>query len=301
MVKNLGVFCAVVAVLFAGISPAGEKKADPQMVQTLMNKSGLNRQLEQMPLLIQAGIAEANQETQALSPQAVDELSSTAAVAFDPQVLKKNVQKHILENLPEDDMRAAVTWLNSPLGEKIKQLDEKTETPEAYQAMLKMAEKLTGNRARVEMVKKLDKAVKATETGVAASMTTQAALIVALTSKMKPDKRPSFEAIVNMVAENRGELETAVEQQNILGFLYSYNELTDGEIGQYLQFAESASGRKYHTAVADGFNNALAAAARTLGTQIERSSGQEMQEIRKKQKNSAVMNAFLSAATALMK
>ncbi len=293
MLKVLRILCAVAIATYAGLCMAGEKKGDSQMVQTLMSKSGLNRQLEQMPLLIQAGIAEANQETQALSPQAVDELSSTAARAFDPGALKQKVHKHIQDNLPENDMREAMAWLSSPLGDRIKRLDEKAETPEAYRAMMKMADKLTGNRARVELVRKLDRAVKATETGVAASMSTQTALIVALTSKMKPDKRPSFETIVNMVEENKGELKSAVEQQSILGFLYSYSELTDAEIGQYLQFAESDSGRKYHAVVADGFNKALAGAARELCAQIEQSSGQERQEI-KKQKNSEVLYSGLS-------
>lgn len=292
MLKSVRILGAVAIVMYAGLCTAGEKKSDSEMVRTLMSKSGLNRQLEQMPLLIQAGIAEANQETQALSPQAVDEMSCTAARAFDPGALKQKVHKHIQENLPENDMREAMAWLNSPLGDRIKKLDEKAETPEAYRAMMKMADKLTGDRGRVELIRKLDKAVKATETGVAASMSTQTALIVALTSKMKPDKRPSFDTIVNMVEENKGELQSAVEQQSILGFLYSYTELTDAEIGQYLKFAESDSGRKYHSVVADGFNKALAGAAREMCAQIERTSGQERQEIRE-QKNSEVLYARL--------
>jgi len=53
--------------------------------------------------------------------------------------------------------------------------------------------------------------------------------------------------------------------------LYSYRELSDAEIGRYLDFAESRSGRKYH-AVVNGLHNALAAAAHFLADQLDQNA-----------------------------
>jgi hypothetical protein len=266
----------VVLVLYAGFGNAAENNIDPQLIQTLMDKSGLNKQLEQMPHMIQAGMVEANEETKTLTPEALNEMSVMAAQVFDAVKLRQSVQNHIQLNMTETETRAALAWLNSPLGDKIAKAEEKAATPEAYTEMLNMADQLIANAARVELVKKLDDAVRATETGVAMVMNTQTALIALLTSKMDPEERLSVDDIELEVKKNKVQIQSAVQPQTIISFLYSYRDLTDAEISQYLKFAESGSGRKYHAVVARGFNQALAGAARELGSQIEERAGHKV-------------------------
>lgn len=282
MVKTVGIFSIVLLALYAGICFGEEKKADIRLVQTLMDKAGLNKQLEEIPQLIEAGMAEANEETEALSPEALSEVSSAAASAFDAGRLKETLQKHIEANLPEDDIRAALAWLNSPLGEKVARLEEKTANPQAYADMLNMADELIANAARVELVKKLDNAVKATETAVAAAISTQTSLIAGLTSTMEPGKRPKFEDIENEVKKNLEQTQQIIQAHTLLTFLYSYRELTDDEINQYLKYAESGSGKKYHSVVATGLDQALSGAAHLLGNQIEQSPGRPVHDLKKK-------------------
>lgn len=299
MIKILGALWAVSLVLYAGLCIGAENKSNPQLVKALMNKSGLNKQLEQMPLIIQAGMVEANQETQALSPDALEEVGTLAARVFDARSLQQTVQKHIQENLPEEDTREVLAWLDSPLGLKIARLDEESATPEAYIEMLKMAEQLTVNPARVELVRRLDKAIKATETGVDAAMSTQTALIIALTSRMNPEHRPSLEDIENEVKKNKEELRSEVEEQNALALLYSYRKLKDDEIVKYVEFAESRAGKRYHAVVASGFTSALANATRNLGERVEEGAAEEEQEPEKKQIKSETVysaNALFGAA-----
>ena len=268
--------------MYGGFSQAEEQKTDSELIKTLMSKSGMNTQLEQMPELIKAGMVEANKETEALSPEALTEVSGMAAMAFDPERLQSIVQQYIQTNLDEHDTRQALAWLGSPLGEKIIRLEEKAATPEGYADMFKMADQLVANSVRVELIKKLDDAVKATETAVSMAVNTQAALIAGLTSTMKPGNRPSMEAIENEVAKNKEQIRSEIEPRTILMFLYSYRELNDAEIGQYLKFARSNAGKKYHETMSSGFNDALARAARALGVQIEHGSGQEVKDLKKK-------------------
>jgi hypothetical protein len=268
MIKTFKVILMTALVLYAGLSTAGEKKATPRSIETLMIKSGLSKQLEQLPPMLQAGMAQQNQGPKALSPEQINELSGLAASAFDAKVLKENVQKHLQANLSETEAQAALAWLSSPLGEKITKLEEDGATPAAYVEMQKMAGSLTKNAGRVELTRKLDKAVKGTETGVAVALNIQTAMIAALTSEAAPEMRPTMENIEKEMIKNKGQIQSAIEQGTLLSFLYIYRRLSDAEIAKYIDFANSASGKKYHSVTFEGLNAAMTNAAHVLGSLI---------------------------------
>jgi hypothetical protein len=283
MAKTFKVVLMTVLVLYAGLCTAEEKKSDSRSIQTLMIKSGLSKQLEQIAPMVQAAVTQQNQGSQALSPEEVKELSGMAARAFGAKALKEKVQKHIQANLSETDIQAALAWLSTPLGEKITKLEEDASTPAAYGEMQKMADKLTGNAGRVDLARKLDNAVKATETGVAVALNTQTALIAALTSGAPPEKRPTIENIEKEVMKNKGQIQSTVEQATLLSFLYAYRSLSDAEIGKYIDFAGSASGKKYHAVTAEGVTAAVTNAARVLGNLIAQKASKKAPGASRKQ------------------
>lgn len=230
MLKTLKILLMMVLVLYAGLCMADGEKSDSRSVQKLMVKSGINKQLEQIAPLVQTGMTQQNQESKTLSPEELSKLRSMAARAFDAMALKDTVQKHIQANLSEADIQVVLAWLRSPLGEKITKLEEDASTPAAYAAMKKMGNKLSANAGRVELVKRLDMAVKATEIGVAVALNTQAALIAALTSGRNQEKRPTMENIEKEIIKNKGQIQTVIEQATHLSLLYAYRSLSDAEI-----------------------------------------------------------------------
>jgi len=283
MIKTFKVMLMAVLVLNAGLCMAAEKKADPRSIETLMVKSGLNKQLEQVGPMVQAGMTQQNQGSNALSPKKMNELSGLTARAFDAQVLREKVQKHLQANLSEADIQAALSWLRSPLGEKITKLEEDASTPAAYAEMQNMAGKLAGNAGRVELARKLDNAVKATEAGVAVALNIQTAMIAALTSGAAPEKRPTMENIEKEVIKNKGQIQSVIEQGTLLSFLYTYRSLSDAEIGKYIDFAGSASGKKYHAVTSEGVAAAVTSAARVMGGLIAQNAGKKATGAVKKQ------------------
>jgi hypothetical protein len=273
MLKVLKTMCAVSLLLYSGICIAGEGKADQELVRTLMQKSGLNKQIEQIPLMMQAGMAQAeqNEPSRKLTQKEMDELNSMVAEAFDAKAMNASVQKHIQSNLAKNDIRAALAWLSSPLGEKITRLEEDASTPAAYTEMQAMADTLLKNTARAAQLRKLDGAVKATESGVRVALNIQISLLTAMSSVLPKDKRPSADEIKGQVNKNSEQVRSMVEQDTLLSFLYTYRTLTDAEIDQYIAFAESNSGRKYHAATSKGVSDAVVQASRTLGGMLGRS------------------------------
>jgi hypothetical protein len=272
MVKTLKVTLLTAMVLYAGLCPAGEKKPASQNVQTLMIKSGLDKQLEQIAPMVLADVTQQNEQSHALSQGELEELSSMISRTFDARALKESVQKHIQANLSEADITSALAWLNSPLGARLTKLEENASTPAAYAEMQQMAGKLTGNASRVDLARKLDNAMKATETGVAVALNTQIALIAALTSAADPEKRPSMETIEKEVAKTKGRIRPVVEQSTLLSFLYAYQSVSDADLVKYIDFAKSASGKRYHSVIFEGVTLAVTQAAHVLGNLILQNS-----------------------------
>jgi hypothetical protein len=276
MLKVLKTICAVSLLLCSGICIAGEGKADQELVRTLMQKSGLNKQIEQIPLMMQAGIAQAdqNQPSRKMTQKEMSDLNSMVAAAFNAKAMSAAVQKQIGSDLAVKDIRAALAWLSSPLGEKITRLEEDSSTPAAYAEMQAMADTLTKNTARAAQLKKLDRAVKATESGVNVALNMQISMLIATSSVMPRDKRPSADEITVQVNKNSAQMRSMVEQDTLLSFLYTYRTLTDAEVDRYIAFAESESGRKYSAVTTKGVSDAIVQASRTLGSML----GQNMKK-----------------------
>jgi hypothetical protein len=273
MLKVLKTLCAVSLLLCSGICIAGEGKADQELVRTLMQKSGLNRQIEQIPLMMQAGMAQAEQSepSRKLTQKEMDDLNGMVAAAFDAKAMNAAVQKHIRSTLAKKDILAALAWLSSPLGEKITRLEEDSSTPAAYEEMQAMADTLTKNAARAAQLRKLDRAVKATESGVRVALNIQISLLTAMSSVIPKDKRLTPDEIKGQVNKNSAQVRSMVEQDTLLSFLYTYRTLTDAEVDRYIAFAESESGRKYHAATEKGVSDAVVQASRTLGSMLGQS------------------------------
>jgi hypothetical protein len=280
MLRVLKTLCAVSLLLYSGICIAGEGKTDQELVRTLMQKSGLNKQIEQIPLMMQAGMAQAeqNEPSRKLTQKEMDDLNSMVAEAFDAKAVNASVQQHIRANLAKNDILAALAWLSSPLGEKITRLEEDASTPAAYTEMQAMADTLTKTTARAAQLRKLDRAVKATESGVRVALNIQMSLLTAMSSVLPKDKRPSAEEIKGQVNKNSEQVQSMVEQDTLLSFLYAYRTLTDAEVDQYIAFAESKSGRNYHAAMSKGVSDAMVKASRTLGSMPGRSTNKAPQK-----------------------
>jgi len=279
MARILTALFAVALFLQPALGAAGDNAADMQLVQMLMRKSGLDKQLEQIPAAVQAGIDQAQQQ-KGLSSDDMAALKRLSALAFDAKALNDAVRTHVQANLSGKDIEAALVWLGSPLGERITGLEEAASTPPAVAEMQSMAGRLAGDKARVEKMKKLDVAVQATESNVRMVLNMQVVITVAMTVSMEPDQQPSVDDILHEVNKNSALLRSMLEQQILLSFLYAYRSLTDAELDRYIAFAESAAGKKYQMVTIEAVSGAMADAGRKLGSLL----GEDMKNRKKKSK-----------------
>lgn len=242
-----------------------------QLVRMVMRKSGLEKQIEQMPQLLQAELDRQQADAKGIPQEEFTRLSRTARSAFDPKTIHAAVQTYIKANLSENDMKEVLEWLDSPLGTKITRLEEEASTAEAYQDMQVIGPKLLDenrNSARMRKLIKLDKTIGVTRSTVNTMLDIQLAMITAMSAAMDADSRPSFEDVQDFVQKNQSQLQAATSRMVQVQFLYAYRELTDPEIDRYTRFAESESGQRYHAVTIRAVDEALVQAARSIGSRL---------------------------------
>jgi hypothetical protein len=257
-------------MLFGEMCLAADLAGD-KLVRALMLKSGMEKQIEQMPQQLQSELDQQQANAGEMPQEDFKRFSNIAVSAFDAKAIHASVQAYIQSNLSEQDMKDVLEWLESPLGAKITKLEEAASTAKAYEEMQAIGPMLLQENqgsARMKKLMKLDTVVGVTRSSVNTIMNVQLAMITAMSAAMEADKRPTFEDVQELVKRNQPQMHAAMSRMVQMQFLYSYRDLSDNEIDRYIRFAESMAGQRYHDVSIRAIDEALVQAARRIGSRL---------------------------------
>ena len=243
--------CLNASVLFA------QDQGDP--VDQLIVKSGIKLQTEELPDVIKASIDQSLNQNQKLTAEQRAKLKDIFIQAFDPSAMLKSIKNYVSGRLSAQDLNTILTWLNSPLGVKITQLEEDASTADAFKKVREYAQGLQANPPdpnRVALLQKLDTAAHLTDNNVKMRIDMASSMAESMAPAIG-NKDFSASAVNAQLEENRPKIENAARQEVIIEGLYTYQSLTDNEIQQYIDFYNSDAGMKYETVMAEGLSTSL--------------------------------------------
>jgi hypothetical protein len=239
-----------------------------QAVNDLMERSGLNKQLRYYPEILLTNMAQVHRQKPQFSNRDYRALSLMVAKAFNADRMIDTVRNHIHTRLTVSDVQAVLAWLNTPLGQRITRLEEEASSPEALSERRRAAGAAEEPPDRVERIRRLDRAVRATDAAAGSAQNLQVAMLMAMTAAMNPDLRPTFDAVVAEARRRSEQVRPVLEKRAFEQLQSIYRPLTNEEIDQYILFAESESGKRYHAVVLPAVQEATLNASRDLGTMI---------------------------------
>jgi hypothetical protein len=234
-----------------------------ELIQSLYLKSGIDKQVRQLPLLIQSSVAQAletDDRINELPRHTKSAISGSVPEAFSPERIKKTILKEVKATMTVKDLDKVLNWLDSPLGKKCTRLEAAASTPETLVEVKKFAARLKQAppaAERLDMLRRLDAAVKATETNVEIAMNTQLAVAFAVVKSLPQEQQGPLKDIAAQLEKNRPQIKAVMKSQTLLFALYAYRGLTNAELEKYIRFATSPAGTKYHGATISGFKKAL--------------------------------------------
>jgi len=251
-------FCAYVPSVWAQTSGVDE----------LIIKSGIQRQVEQVPEVIKAQFEERFRQDQKMSAADRANLRNAAQESFDPTLMLKTVKAGISEGLTEQDISAILSWLNSPLGMKITKLEEEASSGEAYRAMVKFAQDMPEpQQNRLALIERMDNSAQLTEYTVQIKMDVALTMSEAIACATECNNF-SREEVLKQLERVRPQIEQTSRQETAIHVLYSYQTLTDQELEEYIKFYETKVGQKYTKVFTTALSRAIKDASKTMGEKM---------------------------------
>ncbi len=253
------------------------------LVQELYVKSGLEKQMQELPRSIQASLDQqpiTGDRPPKPRQQVLSVMKDLAQAAFAPESLKAVVLSEFREKLTTQNLKTVLKWFDSPLGIKCTRLEEEASTPEAYAEMRKYANDLKSSPPtpkRLKLIRQYDSAVKATQTTVETALGSQVALLLAINATLPREQQRSVADISREIKKYRPDIESAMKLETLVSLLYTYRGLTEADVQQYIKFATTPAGSKLY----EVGNAALKKALFEGGIRWGKAIGEAMEQVNK--------------------
>jgi len=237
---------------------AESRPANDAQLQSLYAKSGMQIQVEQMPLAVQEGFDQqvaGNQSGKYLDGKIQSAVRNSFLRAFVPGKMKKIILDELGRRLSSNEVNASLEWYNSPRGVKIAKLEEVASSQSSIRKFPAYVSKLRNNPpdpGRVSAVQRLDRVSRATEINVEIAMATAVATFTALNVVIPNGNPSSIKEMKSALEKSRPQMERNFRAYIRNYFLYTYRSLSDSDLDSYLKFVESNVGKLFYEAATAG-------------------------------------------------
>lgn len=254
--KKLAMGLSLLIAMFAA-STAWSAEIGSDSLDRLMTLSGIKKQVAELPGMVRMGAEQARQKGARISNADFEKMLKAMESAFQPSEIVETISVEVRKSISESDAKKLLAWYESDLGRMITKAEENASTPGAYQEMMATAKSLLADEKRVDLAKKLDDLINATDMMVQLQEYTGIAVFTAISKALNPDQPVQIEAFKSQMLENEQLIRANIEQAVIISWVYSYKDLDIASIKKYLEFNESPNARHFNDSVKLGMKNAL--------------------------------------------
>jgi hypothetical protein len=262
-------------VLFGIFAKVGEAdETIPDLTMDIFVQSGLSNQISRLPTTIETGIVNAlrtQKEFTRLPFQFTENYLRVARDNFTVNSLSDSILAYLDTQLTNSEMRQVLSWLNSEVGRHVTALEKRATLPEKIKEMRAYSQHLQKeppSAERMKLIQQLNLVTKASESSLLVKMTSKLAIMLATHKLQNNEEKLSINQMLKQIAKQRPELEKETFPYVINGLLYTYQSVNDEELKQYIKFAHSGIGQKYHLAILGAYNSALIDASADFGKAI---------------------------------
>ena len=258
----------VLVIAFWASAACAETPTKEVLAPKLMKLSGMEEQIRQIPPQILSSLAEQKGQ---LPAEAYVSFSQAMRDAFSAEQIEKSAVKQATTNLTVEIMQKALDWLESGPGRKITSLEEAASTPQAAQQIQALAGRLKSVPPpphRLELIQRLDSATQATDVSLSITETAMMAVATALDAIQPKELQVGTDTLKKQLEQQRPQLRQNILYMTTAAGLYAYQTLSDVELDRYIEFLESAAGKKYQTGMNSALKGALAEASERAGKNL---------------------------------
>jgi hypothetical protein len=275
MLKSLA--ATLLAAMALACATGAHAQTDTATAQTLMQASGLWKQLEGVGPQTRAGFTAALQQRMpSANPAEVDRMAVVAEEAFSAARLRNAAQSVIAKRTRERHVPALLAWYRSPAGSALTRLEEEAASLERdpQVAMQEDSALLASLPARRQaLLRQLAVVTRAGEALMTITLNTAVAVEAGLASAL-PDAPATSAADARQALERqRPQMMGALNAFAAASFARVYASAPDPHLAQYIAFLKSPAGIHFTDVGLRAIDAALVDAATELGRNIPASQG----------------------------
>lgn len=247
------ILVSVLISLFALTAHAEEAKRTA--INLLMDKSGINRQVEQIPQQMMQGMQkQANSSGNGDKSIVFGTLSEAVKYAYKTDKMLKDISDAMYNDLADDEVIEVLGWYASEAGQRVTASEVATSTKYSTPAGVAEIEAFMNNlnttppsKERIALLQRLDNAIHATDFLVGTTLNTTVAFIKAMQKTLPESAQKNDGQNIEVELEKQSALmKPIMAGATIQSFLFSYKDVSDEDIMAYIAFCESPAGSKFY-------------------------------------------------------
>ncbi len=251
--------------------------ASETQAKHLYEMSGLATQIERIARMVTTAL-ETAPAAEHIDTDKLSTLKDALEMHYGRQALEPVVLAALERTLKPDATANALGWLDSEAGETIAAAEQAASGRQAYVEMQRFARSpnLSANSANyVTRIRRLAAATNAIDASINLAMGAQTAVALSAAAAASganatPEK---LARVAGEIERYRPRLRKATTRHIMTTMLYTYRQVSEKELEDYVVFAESTSGRHYHQATLGALRTAMETAAIAFGDALVQDFG----------------------------
>lgn len=256
----------LVVTLLAG----GMAHAAPSARQVLA-ASPIDDIVARYPAMISQGIREGMKQSGQVPPMVAETLVHIVSSSFRAGDIERRIIADLDENLSDAQLEAVRDWYETPVARKVAEAEIAASAHDSWQQLRAQAPALNEGyqgTERARMFDRFDRASRATESAVDTSIAVQLGMATAMAALSTDSVH--YQQIRQRIEGQRSMLRGMMEQQVYDGYLYTYRNISNQELGLYLDFLESDAGSAFSRVVTNSIQQAITEPVESVGKQMSR-------------------------------
>jgi hypothetical protein len=239
----------------------------PAAVDALMHNSGTWRQLADIEREFGQGLDQTAAGQATPDAQSAAALRHAFAVAYSPDRLRPAVARELAVALSAEDVETTLAWLATDVGKRITRLEEDESASAHSQERRERAPEVVAGLApdRLARYQRLAQATHASEVAATMLINMSYGLARGISLAMPGTPTQDPEAIRAALQAGRPRIVAMMEVQQLAYSADTYESLSNEDLDNYIAFAESPVGRRYHAATMIALDRAMTDGATEAG------------------------------------
>lgn len=268
--KNYQHSLAILSLLLVVVSPgvAQETGTTPTAIDEVLELYGVTEQVEQLAGMLLASL---DQQQAQLDPEVYRVLRNAFEFTFTSEKLYNRLAASFAEQANEAQLARTLTWLQTPLSRKMTGLELAANTREAMAGLQKysaLIESQPPPQPRRALIERFDETVGATRLALEVQVAVLRALLEGANSLLPQERQSAPEQVDSLVTRMRAQFQEPLRQQVQVSLLYTYREVSDDELAEYLTYWETEDGHWLNWTTSRALLAAIGEVSREAGTLI---------------------------------